>query len=156
MDYAALQRILKAFEERGVKYAIFGGVALNLHGLARFTEDVDVFLLPDADNITALKAALHDVFVDPEIDNILVEELLGDYPAVQYVPPDGEFHIDLVTRLGNAFSFADLETERVPFDAITVSVVTPRTLYRMKRDTVRLKDKADAQLIQQRFKIEDP
>jgi len=38
MDYAALLRILKAFEARGVKYAIFGGVALNLHGLARFTE----------------------------------------------------------------------------------------------------------------------
>jgi len=39
---------------------------------------------------------------------------------------------------------------------MTVTVVTPRTLYRMKRDTVRLKDKADAYLIRQRFKIEDP
>lgn len=74
MDYGALQRILKAFEERGVKYAIFGAVALNLHGLARFTEDVDVFLSPEADNITALKTALHDVFVDAEIDTILAEE----------------------------------------------------------------------------------
>lgn len=156
MDYAALQRILKAFEQRGVNYAIFGGIALNLHGLARFTEDVDIFLAPEADNITALKTALHDVFVDPEIDNILAAELLGDYPAVQYVPPDGEFHIDLVTRLGEAFQFDDLETERMPFDGMMVTVITARMLYRMKHNTVRLKDKADAWLLRERFKIEDP
>jgi 20S proteasome alpha/beta subunit len=36
-------------------------------------------------------------------------------------------------------------------DDITVSVVTPRTLYNMKKDTVRLKDRADAQMLKERF-----
>ena len=27
-------------------------------------------------------------------------DLLGDYPAVQYVPPEGTFSIDILTRLG--------------------------------------------------------
>ncbi|MEX2660502.1 MAG: nucleotidyl transferase AbiEii/AbiGii toxin family protein [Vicinamibacterales bacterium] len=61
MDYEVLKRLLSALEVRGVTYAIFGGIALNLHGLARFTEDVDIFIPPDADNIERLKAALRDV-----------------------------------------------------------------------------------------------
>lgn len=36
-----------------------------------------------------------------------------------------------------------------------MSVVSPRTLYLMKRDIARLKDKADAALIKERFAIED-
>jgi hypothetical protein len=72
------------------------------------------------------------------------------------VPPDGSFHVDILTKLGTTFAFADLETERVPFGEITVSVVTPRTLYRMERDTIRLRDRADAELLKRRFRLEEP
>lgn len=40
MDFDVLKRVLAALEARGVRYAIFGAVALNLHGLARSTEDL--------------------------------------------------------------------------------------------------------------------
>ena len=156
MDFDRLQSLLAALEREGVTYAIFGAFALNLHGLARFTEDLDLFIAPDADNISRLKRALTAVFADPLIEQITTDDLLGEYPAVEYVPPDGGFHIDIVTRLGSAFSFADLETERVPFGDVTVSVITPRTLYRMKRDTVRMKDRADAEMLRRRFKLEEP
>jgi hypothetical protein len=148
-------RLLAALERERVDYAIFGAVAMGLHGLARFTEDLDIFIKPDAANIDHLKTALRSVVHDPEIDNITAVDLLGDYPAVQYVPPDGTFHIDILTKLGEAFAFADLETERVPFDGLTVSVVTARGLYSMKRDTVRLKDRADAQALKERFRLTD-
>ena len=61
----------------------------------------------------------------------------------------------MLTRLGEAFAFDDLETVRVPFDDLEVTVVSPRTLYRMKRDTVRLKDRADAELLRRHFGLED-
>jgi hypothetical protein len=155
VDFAVVRSVLAAFEREGVRYAIFGAAALNLHGLARFTEDLDVFLEPADDNIARVRRALASVFDDPSIDEISAADLLGDYPAVQYVPPTGAFHLDLLTRLGTAFAFSDLEVVRVPFDDLTVSVVSPRTLYLMKRDTVRLKDKADAELLKQRFGLED-
>lgn len=154
MDFDSTRRVLEAFEHEGVRYIVFGAAALNLHGLARFTEDLDVFLAPDADNVLRLKRALRSVFDDPQIEDISDTDLLGDYPVVQYVPPDGTFHLDLVTRLGEAFGFDDLESTRLAFGDVTVSVATPNTLYRMKRDTVRLKDKADAELLRQRFKLE--
>jgi len=155
VDFAAVKRVLAAFEREGVRYAIFGAAALNLHGLARFTEDLDLFLEPTADNIAGVRRALSSVFDDPAIDEITAADLLGDYPAVQYVPPTGAFHLDLLTRLGDAFAFADLEIVRAPFEDLTVSVVSPRTLYRMKRDTVRLKDRADAALLKERFGLDD-
>ena len=155
MDFERLQALLAAFEREGVEYAIIGAIALNLHGLARFTEDLDILVAPKAENIERLKRALRSVFTDPSIDEITAADLLGTYPAVQYVPPDGTFHIDIMTRLGSAFSFADLETERLPFGELTVTVVTPRTLYRMKRDPVGLRDRADAELLKRRFKLEE-
>jgi hypothetical protein len=155
MDFDRAEQVLRALEREGVRYAVFGGAALNFHGIARFTEDVDLFIAPERENIDRLKAALHSVFGDPDIDQITADDLLGDYPAIQYVPPDGSFHLDLLTRLGSAFSFADLEIMRLPFLDFEISVVSPRTLYRMKRDTVRLKDRADAELLRDRFRLED-
>jgi hypothetical protein len=155
MDFDVLKRVLAALEARRVRYAIFGAVALNLHGLARSTEDLDLFVEPEESNIERMKLALKDAISDPEIDQIAAVDLLGAYPAVQYFPPDGAFHIDILTRLGEVFRFADLETERVPFEDLTVTVVTPRMLYRMKRDTVRPKDKADAAAVRERFRLEE-
>lgn len=154
MDYEKTRDILAAFETEGVVYAIFGAVALNLHGLARATQDLDVFILPSEENIAKLRRALKRVFEDSHIDEITSEDLLGDYPAIQYVPPEGTFYLDILTRLGEAFSFEDLETERVDFDGIEVTIVTPRMLHRMKRSTVRPQDRADADRLGRRFGFE--
>ena len=156
MDFDRLQALLVALEREGVKYAIFGAIALNLHGLARFTEDLDLFVAPEAENVERVKRALRSVFADPAIEEITSADLLGPYPAIQYVPPDGSFHVDILTKLGTAFTFADLETERVRLGELSVTVVTPRMLYRMKRDTIRLRDLADAELLKQRFGLEEP
>jgi hypothetical protein len=95
------------------------------------------------------------VFDDDHIEEISADDLMGEYPAIQCVPPEGSFHIDILTRLGDAFRFEDLEIVRLPFDGLTISVASPATLYRMKRDTVRLKDRADAELLKERFKLVD-
>jgi hypothetical protein len=155
MDFDVLKRVLAALEACSVRYAIFGAVALNLHGLARSTEDLDLFIAPDEANIERLKQALHDAIDDPEIENITASDLLGAYPAIQYFPPSGAFHIDILTRLGDAFAFEDLETARVPYEDLVVTAITPRMLYRMKRDTVRPQDKADAAAVRQRFQLDE-
>ena len=155
MDYESTKHVLAALEREQVRYAVFGAAALNLHGLARFTEGLDVFIAPDRDNVDRLKRALRAAFDDPHIEEISADDLLGEYPAVQYVPPEGTFHVDILTRLGEAFRFEDLEIVRLPFEAPTVSVASPATLYRMKRDTVRLKDKADAELLKRRFHLDE-
>lgn len=151
MDYERIRQVLAALERDGVQYVIIGGVAMNLHGLARATEDLDVFVAPTRENIGRLRTALTSVFADPHIDDISADDLLGNYPAVQYVPPDGAFHVDILTRLGEEFRFDDLAWERVDFDGLEVSVVTPDMLYRMKKDTVRPRDRIDADHLRRRL-----
>jgi len=65
------------------------------------------------------------VFDDPEIALITSEDLAGDYPAVQYGPPDVDYTIDIVSRLAEVFHFEDLEVERVRAGDVTITVVTP-------------------------------
>ena len=76
MDYDKTRDVLAALEREGVRYVIIGGVALNLQGLARATEDLDIFVEPEADNIDLLRAALMSVFEDPHVDEITAEDLL--------------------------------------------------------------------------------
>jgi hypothetical protein len=145
--------VLAALEREGVRYAVFGAVAVNIHGLPRFTEDLDIFVAPDRENIESLRRALRSVFADRHIEEISADDLLGEYPAIQYVPPEGAFYIDILTRLGEAFRYEDLETLRMPFEGMLVTVVTPQTLYRMKKDTVRPKDRMDAEALRRKFNL---
>lgn len=153
MDLEVTKRLAAALEREQVEYVVFGGVALNLLGLARATQDLDLFVAPVRANLESLKRALHAVFVDPTIDEISVDELLTDYPAVQYAPPEGDFHLEILTRLGEAFRFEDLEAVTIDLGGQPIQVVSPTTLYRMKRDTVRPKDRADAEAIRRRFDL---
>lgn len=70
---------------------------------------------------------------------------------MQYGPPDADFTIDIVSRLGDAFRFEDLQVERVAAGSVTITVVTPETLYRMKRDTARPRDRDDAERLARAF-----
>ena len=58
-----------------MRFKIVGGVALNLVGLPRATQDLDIFVDPTAENVAQLRQALHDVFEDPSIDEISADDL---------------------------------------------------------------------------------
>jgi len=156
MELDKLFSLLQALDERGVDYYLFGGMALNVHGLVRATEDVDLFVRPDRENIERLRTALEEVFPDdPSVNEISPDDLLGPYPAVRYNSLDGSMSVDIVTRLGEAFRYEDLQGEAREFHGIGVRVVTPSMLYRMKKDTVRMKDRYDAAWLKQEFDLED-
>lgn len=151
MDRDVLRELWSALAHAGVEYVTVGGVALNLHGLVRATEDVDLFVLPDPDNVARLRAALRARFEDPSIDDIRAEDLAGDYPVVRYVPPGGAAPIDIVSRLGSAFAYQDIDAETMDVDGVEVRVATPHSLYAMKRDTMRPRDRDDAERLREAF-----
>jgi hypothetical protein len=148
-------RVLEALHRHQVDYVLVGSMAMAAQGLVRATRDMDIFVDPDESNVSRLKTALRELFDDPAIEEIRADELSGDYPAVQYVPPEGGFWIDILARLGEAFSFAELESEALEVEGVRIRVATPRILYRMKKGTVRGQDRLDAEMLKQRFGIED-
>lgn len=149
-----LAELLRALDAESVDYVLFGGQAINLHGIPRFTEDIDLFVRPTADNVDRLRRALRRVWHDPSVEEIRVEDLAGEYPVVRYGTPDG-FAVDVVSRVGDAFSYEDIEWETMTVGDVPVRIATARMLYRMKRDTVRPIDHADAADLKAKFGIED-
>lgn len=153
MDFGAFLDVVRAFEREEVEYILVGGVAVNLHGVVSATEDVEFFLRPDRENVERLQAALRSLWDDPEIDEIRAEDF-ELYPTLRYGPPAGDFVIDILTRLGTAFRYEDLEAERLVVEGIPVRIATPATLIRMKQGTIRPIDKADAAALTKIFGLE--
>ena len=155
MNFDKVFALIREMNREGVDYITFGALALNLHGVIRATTDADFFIRPDRENIERLKRALRRVWDDPHIDEITADDLLGDYPSVMYGPPDETFSFDFLTRLGEVYSYDNLPSEVVEYEGIPIRVVTPEKLYEMKTHTVRLKDKADAAALNEKFRFED-
>lgn len=155
IDFNRVQSIVEAFNREGVEYKVFGGVAVNLHGLPRTTEDVDFFVDPSPENVVRIKRALRSIWDDPDLDEIQNDDFVGNYPSFNYKPPNELFGIDVVSRLGEAFAYHDLESETTEIGGVPVRIVTAETLYRMKRDTVRPIDKIDAENLRKRFGLKE-
>lgn len=144
-------RVLQAFNKYSVDYILIGGVALILYGYQRLTRDVDIFVKMTSDNILNLRKALYFVFNDTSIDEITLDEL-QNYPVIRYGTPDG-FYIDIVARLGEIFTYNDLEYETINYEDTQIRIGTPETLYKMKQGTVRERDTLDAMFLRELIKI---
>lgn len=154
LEFSRFLDVARALYDENVDYVLFGGAALNAHGVVRATEDVDLFVKSTDENIERLRRALRRLWNDPEIDKITFEDLSGDYPAVRYGPPDENIYLDILSRLGELYSFDNVEAEEVVLHGVRIRVATPRMLYRMKCNTVRPKDRADALALAERFHLD--
>jgi len=147
-------RVLREFESAGLEYVLIGAAAMGFHGVVRATQDLDLFVRPTPQNIEKLRAALRVAYQDdPSIDEISTADLLGDYPAVRYVPPTGDLYFDVITRLGEVTSFETIDVEVKEVDGTEVRVATPAALYRLKKGTVRAQDHIDAAVLRERFSL---
>jgi hypothetical protein len=155
VDRDEILRVLGAFEAAGLEYVLIGATAMGFHGVVRATEDIDLVIRATAENVERLRSALRAVYEDPQIDEISAADLLGDYPAVRYYPPTGDLYFDVVTRLGDAVSFDTVAAETKRAGDVAVTVATPAALYRMKKGTVRAKDRQDAAVLRERFQLAD-
>ena len=61
------ERIFKTFQRRKLRYLIAGGMAVNLHGIPRFTKDVDILIEISAENLERLKAVIRDLGLKPRM-----------------------------------------------------------------------------------------
>lgn len=155
MEFDKLLAVLRAFHDEGVEYVLVDGAALSLLGLVRATVDAEFFVRPDGENVDRIRRALRRVWNDPEIDGIVVDDLAGEYAVVRYGPPDETIVVDLIARVGDAFTFADLVWTVIDVEGVPARVATPETLYRLKRDTARPIDRADAAALREKFGLKE-
>ncbi len=135
-------RVLAALDKQKVQYILVGGVAVILHGIERFTRDIDIFVKMDDKNIERLRKALLSIFEDESIEEITLEGL-QEFAVIRYGTPD-DFYIDIMARIGEVAVYEDLEYETIHYEGIKIKIATPETLYKLKKDSIRYKDKFDA------------
>ncbi|MCB0260241.1 MAG: nucleotidyl transferase AbiEii/AbiGii toxin family protein [Calditrichaeota bacterium] len=143
------QAILSALSAGNVDYILIGGLAVAYHGIPRFTEDIDLFVRRDPENISRLKNALRMVFDDESINEITYDDLV-EYAVVRYGTPD-DFYIDVMDRIGEAFTYEDLEYEVIEMDGIPVRIATIETLIKLKKGTIREVDRLDVAMLQEKL-----
>jgi hypothetical protein len=132
--------LLRAFAAADVRYLIVGAYALAVHGRARATGDLDVWVDATPENAARVMRALEN-FGAPLAD---IREADFARPGIVYqmgVPPG---RIDLLTEL-TGVAFADAWPNRVrrPFGDLEVDFIDRATFVRNKRATGRLKDLSD-------------
>ena len=68
------RKILKELEKRNIKYLAIGGVAVNLYGYNRVTNDLDIMISFDLENVKRLVKMAKDLGFKPRVP-VEIEEL---------------------------------------------------------------------------------
>lgn len=59
------EQIFRKLNDAGIRYLVVGGIAVNLHGFARATGDLDVLLALDQKNVDSFVAAVKTLSLQP-------------------------------------------------------------------------------------------
>lgn len=141
-----VKRLARYFNEAGVEYAIIGGYALAAHGLARFTEDIDVLVNPSGANsrrwIVALSrlpdGAARELEADPDVFAA---------QARYAIRVNDEFTVDILpSAAGHTWNDLKSRITQVDIDDVRVNVLDFEGLLKTKQG-LRPKDQIDAEAI---------
>jgi len=141
---------LDTLTQEGVEYILIGGFAVVLYGLPRTTQDIDIVVNPEKENIARLRNALKAVFNDSSIDEITSDEL-KKYAVVRYGSQDGYF-IDLIVKIGEVADFNSIKYDTISVENKSIKIATPEALLTLKKNTVRPEDQRDALFLSELIK----
>ena len=134
--------LLAAFVAAKVEFAVVGGVAVNVHGYMRATNDLDVFIRPTEENARAAFDVLLALGVS--LTGLQPDDLLDDEENVRFGP--AEDHIDILASIGE-MPFDQVWRNRVEtnVEGLSVPFISKSDLIDNKRQVGRLRDLADAE-----------
>jgi len=148
------ESILRAFAEKNLKYLIVGGVAVNLHGYPRFTNDIDILLALDHDNLAIMAEVMEGLGYQQRLP-VSIQELDDEKKARRFIEEKGLTAYSFIHEKEPQFNVDVLVAESIDFEKYTkqqmhaevwgidVPVVSIDDLIEMKRKSEREKDIQD-------------
>jgi hypothetical protein len=132
---------LKSMQQRGVRYMLIGGVAVNFHGVNRSTQDMDIWLAPTNENRDLFYKVLLDLeYTEEEVGAIKDEDFTAIFKCTIGDTPD---IIDCLTVVHPNIDFDEAERCMIKHtigDDLVLNVVDYDYLRKMKVLTHRAKD----------------
>jgi hypothetical protein len=150
--------ILEGFFRNKIKYLIVGGVAINLYGVPRMTQDLDIIISMEPDNIRQMNQTLHklgyvprlpveaDDLADPQKVKSWIEE--RNLTAFSYYHQDEIYKvIDII--LNHPLSFGEAFAKKIIRQAsgIEVYLASVADIIKMKQGTGRDQDESDIKML---------
>ena len=148
------ERILRAFHEQKLQYVVIGGVAVNLHGYARATGDLDVVVSFDDAEIQKFIGVVKSLNFVPRVP-VKIEDFADAKKRDEWIchknmkvfsvynPKNPMEHIDVM--VDHVVDFATLFKNRVVmhYGNIAVSVAGIADLITLKKHAGRGRDQTD-------------
>ncbi len=155
MKIANLRAILHALNHNNIRYLIAGGVAVNIHGYQRMTQDLDLVIQLIPENIINALTTLENLgykpaipvtkeqFAEKEIRNKWIEtKHMEVLPLISNLHP--ETTLDIFVTEPFDFNLEYQQANLVQLDQnLNVRIISIQTLIQMKEKAGRDRDKDD-------------
>ena len=153
------ENVFRSLQKNKIRYAIAGGVALVLHGVVRFTADLDLIVDLEPENLRRFVQVMTELGFRPR-NPVKAEDFLA--PAIRAVWKR-EKGMEVFSFVDPAQPMALIDVfieEKIPFrevmqeivqmvaKGVTIPVVSLRHLKRLKQSAGRPQDLADIEAIE--------
>jgi hypothetical protein len=133
------ERVFATLESHGVEYVVVGGLAVQVHGHVRMTNDLDLIPEPSAQNLARRAAALNELdarVLDPGHQAMKIDaRMLPRATLWQFATSAGD--VDVLYDAPGAASFAALRAR-----ALEVGLGELQIPFASRDDLIRMKLKA--------------
>lgn len=152
------ESVFRAFADQDIQFLIVGGLAVNLHGHPRFTNDIDILIALDPDNAKKVAEIMQKMGYQQRLP-ISIEDLTDEGAARQFIEEKGltaysfihaqepQFNVDVL--VGESLNFQQYRAEimHAKIWNIDLPVISIDDLIEMKRKSGRDKDVQDIEAL---------
>lgn len=144
--------VFRSLTEKKVKYAVAGGVAAVLHGVVRFTADLDIIIEMSPRNIDGLFSVLADLGYKPKLPVTAGQfkdaRLRREWIVEKGMKAFSFFHVNNPLRMidilvGESASYSRFKRESFHAKDLNIPVISVTDLKRLKKKAARPQDMAD-------------
>ena len=137
-----IEGLLKSLNARSARYVVIGAMAFPVHGYARATLDLDLFIEPSQENARRVRAALSEFGYD--MTDVSVEDLLTKKVLIRQYLTEADIHPFVA-----GVTFDEVWTRRVEdrLGRTPTAFAALEDLIRMKEAAGRPKDLEDLRVL---------
>ncbi|GIX41548.1 MAG: hypothetical protein KatS3mg129_1281 [Leptospiraceae bacterium] len=152
MSESFLKDILIALSKNNVKYIIFGGVAVVLHGVERMTLDLDVSIEMSKENIDKFLKVMkefnlsprppvpEDILYDKDLINYLINE--KNAVAFTFIDKDKPFkQVDVLIHPDLKYEKWINKTQKIDLYGHEICILTKEAIIELKQNLKKPRDK---------------
>jgi hypothetical protein len=158
--------ILEKLYHANIRYLIVGGLAVNLHGVPRVTQDIDLIISTDRENVEKLCNLLKELGYTPRLPEnplgIAQEAVRKEWIEKRNLKAFSFYHqkdnykvIDIVLDSPLDFEKAFEQKTCIAVRDITIYTVSINGLMQMKQAAGRPQDTSDVQMLKESQNMED-